>query len=54
MLGRYRLRAYRFDGAQWRWIRLDGGRKTKYRKLAEKRRWRQEATEETDDSGRSR
>lgn len=42
MLGRYRLWAYRFDGAQWRWIRLDRYRSGKYRKLAEKRRWRRE------------
>jgi len=53
MLGRYRLRVYRFDGAEWRWIRLDGTRKTKYRKLAEKRSWQREAMEETDDNRRS-
>ena len=42
MLGRYSQWAYRFDGAKWQWLRLDARHKTKYRKLAEKRRWRRE------------
>jgi|1185.fasta_scaffold199854_2 hypothetical protein len=54
MLGRYQWWVRRFDGTQWKWIRLDDDRKTKYRKLAEKRRWQREVTEETDDTGCSR